>query len=87
MSGIWVVLELTLKYPWKISQEVLIELVRLWDMRLMRSGSNDPMAVIELPVASFKRIFGVSPVVGDVPVPKGTGSFLTHVKVREVKAL
>ena len=86
MKGIFAVVDLKLKWPFKRSQETLVELVRIWQMRLVKCSSNAPEAIIEIPVNAFKKIFGAMPAEGNYPPPKGTGMFIAAITVREVKA-
>lgn len=79
--------EIGLVHPYHKSQEVVIEMVNKWGMRLIKLGTHDEIAVIGIPVEKFKKIFGSSPVVGKYDVPQGTTHFISSVNVKKINIL
>jgi len=79
--------EIELVHPYHKSQEVVIEMINKWGMRLIKLGTYDEIAIIGIPTDKFKKIFGSMPAVGKYSVPQGTTHFISRVNVKKINIL
>jgi len=79
------VVELKLVRPINKSLEVLYKLVNLWQFNLIKSGTYNEKAIIEIPEDKFKKIFGDKPSTGEWEVPNGTQHFIEKFVVTQIK--
>ena len=88
-GGTWVdmirvIIELSLKFPYKISMDVLTEFCCLWNCRIFSAGTQKRIAIIAMPAHHFKTIFGTNPREREFDVPSGTEHFIEALKVKDI---
>lgn len=82
-SEIHVIIEL--KHEYNISLKTLIEMIAIWDMKLLGSKNNDPIAKVSMKYRTFLNLFKEKPYKNKVYMLYGTESFIERVKVIDVK--
>ena len=71
-------------YPYKKSINSLLEFNDIWECALVGGGTNEPDAIISMPLRTFKRVLGVNPWIGDYDIPQGTEYFMTSFEVKQI---
>jgi len=80
-----IVVKLKLVRPYNQSLEVLYKMINLWNMNLLKSGTQSADATIEIPEDKWEKLYGEEPSTGGWEPPDGTLGFIEELTVTEIK--
>jgi len=81
------IVEFSLVHPYNRSQEVLLDMVNKWGMRLISMGTFTEIAVVGIQKEKFKTMFKYNPYVGEHEVPGNAKSFISSIRVTKINIL
>lgn len=81
-----IIFEVSLVFPYNASLETLLNMVSIWNMRLISAKSISPKAVIAIKYEKFLKLFGEKEkiIIGNCYKLKGTEKFITKLKLIKI---